>query len=313
MADDIRRWSDELARDPSSMVFLPLADALRRRGQLQLALKVATRGLERHRADADAHDLVARICADRGDVERALVEWDAALQLVPHHAGALKGMGFACFHSGRAADAQRYLEAASKADPDDPTITAALARVRAPGDNAATAEPLRSGGTEQGRVMENGRGIDPDGAQAGRAMPGTGVSRHGFGAATTSTGRLFGDVLGDGEHAALLLDAHGLVLAGSYRVADGRDVAQDVGGALTGVSDEARRAMRHLGLGEWSALVFEAEAATVAMMPLRGDGGIALVASARSVPLGLVRRLLTRIAERGAEWLATAAGGGGPS
>ena len=38
MADDIRRWSDELARDPSSLVFVPLAETLRRQGQLDVAL-----------------------------------------------------------------------------------------------------------------------------------------------------------------------------------------------------------------------------------------------------------------------------------
>ena len=95
MPDEIRRWSEELARDPASMVFVPLGDALRRRGQLDPALKVATRGLERHPYDADAHDLLARIHADRGDMERAMDEWGAALRVAPHHAGALKGMGFA--------------------------------------------------------------------------------------------------------------------------------------------------------------------------------------------------------------------------
>ena len=76
---------------------------------------------------------------------------------------------------------------------------------------------------------------------------------------------LFHDVLGDGPQAALLLDGSGLVLAGAYIVQDGDDVGQAVGAELSGVSDEARRAMRHLGLGSWTSLVFETEAATVAL------------------------------------------------
>ena len=48
MADDVRRWSEELARDPSSLVFLQLGEALRKQGQLDLALRIALRGLERH-------------------------------------------------------------------------------------------------------------------------------------------------------------------------------------------------------------------------------------------------------------------------
>ncbi len=38
MAEEVRRLSDELARDPTSMAFLPLAEALRRKGQPELAL-----------------------------------------------------------------------------------------------------------------------------------------------------------------------------------------------------------------------------------------------------------------------------------
>jgi len=32
MADEIRRWSDELAHEPNSLVFLQLAEALRAQG-----------------------------------------------------------------------------------------------------------------------------------------------------------------------------------------------------------------------------------------------------------------------------------------
>src|SRR5215211_1642825 len=85
MADEIRRLSDDLARDPSSLVFMPLADALRRAGQVDVALRVALRGLDRHPYIADAHDVLARIHADRGDLDRAADEWEMALRLDPAH------------------------------------------------------------------------------------------------------------------------------------------------------------------------------------------------------------------------------------
>ena len=44
MSDEIRRLSDELAREPASLVFLPLGEALRRQGQTDFALKVARVG-----------------------------------------------------------------------------------------------------------------------------------------------------------------------------------------------------------------------------------------------------------------------------
>src|SRR3954469_5032301 len=105
MADDIRRWSEELARDPSSLVFLQLAEALRRQGQLEMALKIALRGLERHQKNAAAHDLVERIAVDRRDFPRACTEWEAVLRIKPSHLGAMKGLGYVCFQQGRFDDA----------------------------------------------------------------------------------------------------------------------------------------------------------------------------------------------------------------
>ena len=308
MADDIQRWSEELARDPGSGVFIPLADALRRRGQLDLAYRVATRGLARRPYDGDAHDLLARIWADRGDVERAMDEWSIALQCAPTHAGALKGMGFACYHAGRVADAERYLVEAAAIDPDDVSIRTALVRVRQQTVQGQAAEPevdARHNGADHSKEVDARDGSPPPaGARA--------ASEHSRPNRRIDPRLVFGDVIDPTDQAALLVDADGLVLAGSYVVADGRDVAQEVGAALSGVSDEARRAMRHLGLGAWSSLVFEAEAATIGMAPLvlgsatasEDADGVAFVAAGPSVPLGLVRRLLARVATRAQGWLA---------
>src|SRR5215207_9495402 len=130
MSDDVRRLSDELARDPGSRVFVPLGEALRKQGQLDLALKVTMRGLERHPHFADGHDLLARIAVDRGELDRAFDEWDMVLRLVPGHLGALKGMGFVCFQQGRLGEAEKYLSGASEQGDEDEQLVVALARVR---------------------------------------------------------------------------------------------------------------------------------------------------------------------------------------
>src|SRR5207248_1190841 len=162
VADEVRLWSDELARDPSSLVFLPLAETLRRQGQLDLARKVASRGLERHPQSADAHDQLARIHADGGELQAAFDEWEMVLRLV---------------------------------------------------------------------------------------------------------------------------------LAGAYYAPDGNDVAQDVGASLSGVSDEALRATRHLSIGAWRSILFETEAAVVSLSPAPAGGpaagGLMVVAASPSTPLGL--------------------------
>jgi predicted regulator of Ras-like GTPase activity (Roadblock/LC7/MglB family) len=267
MADDVRRMSDELAQDPGSRVFVLLGETLRRQGQREMALKVTLRGLERHPHLADAHDLLARIYADAGDIERAFDEWDMVLRLSPGHLGALKGMGFICFHRERFGDAERYLAAAAASDPDDEEVASALDHVRAA---HVEAERVRN------KMVPDALAHD---------------SRY-----------LFVDVLRDEAQTALLLDHSGLVLAGAYIGADGRDVAQDVGAELSGVTEAARRTTRHLGLGDWTSIVFETEVAVVAMAPSPQDG-LLVLATSRATPLGLVRRLLDRCADRAGRWL----------
>jgi predicted regulator of Ras-like GTPase activity (Roadblock/LC7/MglB family) len=114
--------------------------------------------------------------------------------------------------------------------------------------------------------------------------------------------QLFADILGEGEHTALLLNADGLVAAGLYVTADGEDVSQEVGAALTGVRDEALRAVRHLDLGAWHAVVYETDLATVALAPAL-DESMVLVAASHTIPLGFVRRVLGRCVQRATSWL----------
>ena len=214
MADDIRRWSEELAREPNSLVFLRLAETLRAQGQRAVALKIAQRGLDRHPGNAEARALVERIAAELGE-ELAVQQAAAAL--------------------------------------------AAASQVEA--------------------------------------------------AAATAASRLFADLLMDDGQTALLLDDSGYVLGGLYLDGEGRDVGQDVGAQLSGISEEIERSTRHLGLGDWRSLTFETEAAVVAMSPTtQQERGLVVVAASRSTPLGLLRRLLERCAERSSAWLS-----GGPS
>jgi predicted regulator of Ras-like GTPase activity (Roadblock/LC7/MglB family) len=275
--DDIRAMSELLAADPSSAVFLPLGEALRRKGQLDLAFRVATRGLDRHGQSADAHDLVARIAVDLGNVTRARSEWETVLALTPGHAGAQKGLGFLCFQQGDLDVASRYLGAALEADPADRTLATALETVRAAIGEAGREAPDRS----TPPLAESAARDDAPSPADARTI--------------------FEEILGDAPQTALLLDRDGFVVAGEYLTADGRDLGADIGAQLTGVSEEAARAMRHLGLGRWKQIVFEAEAASVAMAP--SGEGVLLVAAPRTVPLGYVRRLLERSVERATRWL----------
>lgn len=275
MADDVRRWSDELARDPSSFVFLQLGETLRRQQQLEVALKIALRGLERHPKNVDAHDLVARIAVDRRDFDRAFEEWETVLRLDPEHVGAMKGLGYVCFQYGRFTDAERYLGKAA-AGGGGTDISSALETVRRSSGGMAPVEDTVP-------PADGGLPADPQ--------------------------WLFADLLVDDGQTALLLDGNGYVLGGLYVDDQGNDLGVEIGAHLSGISDEVVRASRHLDLGKWRSIAFETQVAVVAMAPAP-EGSLLVVAASRITPLGLLRRLLERCAERAASWLSPGRDGG---
>jgi len=94
VADDIRTLSAELARDPSSLVYVQLCEGLRRKGHVQEALTVALHGLGRHPDHADGYDALARVHTDRGELPEAAGGVGARARHRPEHTGALKGLGF---------------------------------------------------------------------------------------------------------------------------------------------------------------------------------------------------------------------------
>ncbi|MEE8116588.1 MAG: tetratricopeptide repeat protein [Gemmatimonadales bacterium] len=162
MAGDIKGLTAELARDPASLVFLQLGEALRARGQVDAAAKVALTGLQRHPDLADAHDVYARVLIDAGNVEAAHEAWRRTLQLDPRHVGAHKGIGFLFYRYGDWDAALDHLETALSVDPTDGSVIQALRRVRAAAERAA-AEPVERtadvfAGSSEGILLVDDRG-----------------------------------------------------------------------------------------------------------------------------------------------------------
>ena len=284
MNNEITALSELLAANPAGTAFLRLGELLRQRGELHVADRVARRGLERHPRRADAHDLMARIAVDRGDVDRARTEWEEVLALSPNDAGAHKGLGFLAYRAGDWQRSLTHLLRALASSPADEAVTAAVQFIRAKlGDGARVSTPAPQNGTVTIPANEAPVTLRP--------------------LATRPTGArtLFDQVLGDSALAALLLDKDGYVMAGAHALEGGDDRSAMIGAQLSGVSDEAERAMRHLGLGAWRQIVFESDSACVAMAP--AEDGVLLVATPRSVALGLVRRLLERSVARALQWL----------
>ena len=270
MSDDIRTLTARLADEPSSLAFLDLGEALRQRGQLDAAFKVARGGLGRYPGLADAHDLLARILGDQGDLAGAFDAWVEALRVDPMRTSALKGIAFLYFRAGDVAAAVEHLQRAADIDPDDPSIAQALARVKAavPDSGPAPAsEPV-----EQGRP-----GVTTDQAPAEPS----------------------GDV---GDERLLLVDGNGLRLNGSLRSAANEDVGDRVAAELAGVSKEASRTTRLLGLGTWEAIAVESPEGNLFLVAPTTDT-LLLTMREPSLPMARLGLIAERAAREARLWL----------
>lgn len=286
----------ELAENPASLVFVPLGEALRQRGQLDAALKVALAGTARYPTLPEATDLAARIHADRGELDRAFDAWQETLAAAPEHGGAHKGLGFLYFRAGDPAMARRHLEAASRLLPDDRGVRAALARLApapAPASEPAAAPPLQ------------------DAPAAAPQRLGTHAMRFSFDevpvsadAADATDADVFAGLEGSAD-GLLLVDVHGLRLGGGL-VAAGTDVADEVAAQLAGVSREASRAARLLELGDWESLAVECPGRNFHLSAPTAET-VLLAARDAGTPAGrlaLVAERATRAARRWLEQLA---------
>ena len=128
---DLQRLSEELARNPASLAFLPLARAYRRQGRLDLAMRLCTRGLEQHPMHVEAHALLALLYLETGDRAKAADEWSTVLRLKPGNFEALRGMGFRYLEQGEIAKARQHLERAALIRPTDIAVQEALRLLRA--------------------------------------------------------------------------------------------------------------------------------------------------------------------------------------
>ncbi|HEX7090079.1 MAG TPA: tetratricopeptide repeat protein [Longimicrobiales bacterium] len=321
---DLQRWSEEVARDPGSPSFLPLAEAYRRMGKTEAALRLCLRGLERSPGSVDGHLLLARIYLELGDRERAADEWAVTARLDPDNFDAHRGLGFFHLERGEYSSAGRHLERAALARPGDPAVQEALSVLRR--------QQARSGAASR-RVSANGaKGPEPtppgtqNGAaptssapapRAGRveaaAQPAAGTAAELArppaeagpvgGAGGRDPARVFEPLSKEAPFiGALLLDGRGLILAGSVR-ANGATQSEALGAVVGPAAEEAARTADLLSIGAWRGILIETDRALLHVAPLERDL-LVLVAAERGTPVGWALRTAERAADLARRFLA---------
>jgi tetratricopeptide (TPR) repeat protein len=291
VTEDIRTLTTRLAEEPGSLAFLELAEALRRRGQLEAAGKVARGGLSKYPGLADAHDLMARILTDQGDLAGAFDAWADALRIDPMRTGALKGIAFLYFRAGQADEAIEHLQRAAEADPDDESIAQALVKVR------------RESRSVSHRPVEPAPGPEPVAATDAASVPASSPAPNPAPSPLpepTEPGSPFAEM--DGGRSLVLVDANGLRLAGSLPSPSGDETGDRVAAQLAGVSREAARATRLLGLGTWQSITLESSDGHFVLVRPTGET-VLLAAREQSLPMARVVLLAERAARAAKQWL----------
>jgi tetratricopeptide (TPR) repeat protein len=264
VSDDIRSLTERIADEPSSLAFLELGEALRRRGQLDAAYKVARGVLTRYPGLAEAHDLLARILGDQGDLAAAFDAWVEALRLDPMRTSALKGIAFLYFRAGNVEEARQHLQRAAEIDSDDTSITQALARMASSGSSSGPPE-----------TAETPEAVMPPPPPAAAAAE---------------------------EQGSLLVDGNGLRLSGQLRSPSNEDVGDRVAAELAGVSKEASRTTRLLGLGTWQAIAVESPEGNLFLVAPTSDT-VLLTMRDPSLPMARLGMIAERAARDARVWL----------
>ena len=303
---DLQRWSEEVARDPTSLAFLPLARAYRRQGRAEAALRLCLRGMERHPENIEAHALLALLYLEQGDRARAADEWSMILRLDPANFDALRGLGFCYLEEGLVERAREHLERAAVMRPDDAAVRGALrmAAERSPAGASAAAAPEPAATFEDEPWMLTPPPAAPAAPPAAEAEAGTGTGT-GTGARVTAQAdatraapeqdpmRLFAPLIAGPVTGALLLDAQGLVLAGA--LGDTGGSADSLAATLNGAIDEAARTASLLALGEWRGLLLETPVALL-HITRAGPDSLVLIVARPDAPAGWILRTATQAA-----------------
>jgi predicted Zn-dependent protease len=131
LAGAIRRQEERLARESTPSVFAQLADLYRRAGRAAEALACCRDWLSRHPRDLDGRLCLARALADENQVDAAMAQVRAVLELAPRNIEGHRTMAELARRRGDVDTAVRHLEDVVALDAGDRTARVLLGLLRA--------------------------------------------------------------------------------------------------------------------------------------------------------------------------------------
>ncbi len=127
----IDRYTDILAKDPHSTVFVTLADAYRQLDRLDEALDIARKGVDGLPWFSPGHVVLGQVLMARGETGQALGCFNKALTLDGESLAAFKGLAAIYCQKGQIETARQVLERAEQIHPGNSAINHMLHRLTA--------------------------------------------------------------------------------------------------------------------------------------------------------------------------------------
>jgi len=136
----IAAYTEILAKDPQSTIFVSLGETYRKLGMLDDARQVIENGLESHTDFSPAHTVQARILCQQGDYQASSAAFERALDLDQESLAALVGYARLNILQGNEVKAREILLTARALSPADPVINKLLLSL--PAEQEPVEEPV---------------------------------------------------------------------------------------------------------------------------------------------------------------------------
>lgn len=281
--DRIEKCQKILEGDPNSQIFAALAEAFRRKGELDKAFRVCQSGLRLHPNYGSAHIVMAKINLDRGLYDWAEAEVKRAIDIEGNSRSIELLLAEIYIFKGEFVGAVKLLRKLHLADPANEQIKRLLdIAQRLPDEQAAQLEPksLRSG-----KVEIRGRHAEPSPVVATPAAPKP---------ATRLTSRevLEQAVVLPGIDGALLINFEGLVVESEW----GTQLdATTCAAAMAEVTKLANHELARTAFGRANAVLIEASNSVYYL--IRVQEGLFLFYGNGTTNLGTLRMKITSLLE----------------
>jgi hypothetical protein len=162
--DNIEKLKEKVARDPSSTLFVPLAEMYRKAGRIDEAIEVLRDGIDRQPAYASARVALGKIYFDRGMLAESREQFKRVVEDLPENLYAQKKLGEICKKQGDVPAAIAAYVQVQKLNPSDDEATVALRELQTmkgmkPRGDAAPA--VAAGLGLSGRDLDATQALDP--------------------------------------------------------------------------------------------------------------------------------------------------------